>query len=55
MPLASYRARELAHMADNFFGPDPGYHVARRSFVHKLTSADTAVVRQLRTGSALVA
>src|SRR5262249_1302946 len=34
-PLASYRARELAHMADNFFGPDPAYHEARRSFVFR--------------------
>jgi putative two-component system hydrogenase maturation factor HypX/HoxX len=34
-PLASYRARELAHMADNFFGPDPAYHEARRRFVRK--------------------
>lgn len=35
-PLATYRARELAHMADNFFGPDPGYHFARHRFVHEL-------------------
>jgi putative two-component system hydrogenase maturation factor HypX/HoxX len=34
-PLASYRAHELAHMADNFFGPDPSYHEARRRFVRK--------------------
>jgi putative two-component system hydrogenase maturation factor HypX/HoxX len=39
-PLASYRARELAHMADNFFGPDPSYHLARRRFVRK-ESAET--------------
>ncbi len=32
-PLASYRARELAHMTDNFFGPDPAYHEARSRFV----------------------
>jgi putative two-component system hydrogenase maturation factor HypX/HoxX len=38
-PLASYRARELAHMADNFFGPDPSYHLARRRFVRKLPSS----------------
>jgi putative two-component system hydrogenase maturation factor HypX/HoxX len=37
-PLASYRARELAHMADNFFGPDPAYHEARRRFVRKEAS-----------------
>jgi putative two-component system protein, hydrogenase maturation factor HypX/HoxX len=35
-PLASYRAHELARMADNFFGPDPCYHEARHRFVHKI-------------------
>lgn len=34
-PLASYRARELAHISDNFFGPDTAYHQARRRFVRK--------------------
>jgi putative two-component system hydrogenase maturation factor HypX/HoxX len=34
-PLAQYRAEELAHMRANFFGPDPAYHSARRSFVFK--------------------
>ncbi len=33
--LASYRAEELAHMARNFYGFDPSYHVARHHFVHK--------------------
>jgi len=41
-PLASYRAQELTHMADNFFGPDVSYHSARRRFVHKLPSTDSA-------------
>jgi putative two-component system hydrogenase maturation factor HypX/HoxX len=35
-PLASYRAVELAHMAENFFGADRRYHEARHRFVHKL-------------------
>jgi hypothetical protein len=26
-------------MADNFFGPDPSYHLARRRFVRKLPSS----------------
>ena len=44
-PLASYRARELAHMADNFFGADARYHEARRRFVRKLsTTRPTNVV-----------
>lgn len=34
-PLASYRAEELHQMRVNFFGPDPAYHEARRSFVFK--------------------
>ncbi|QGM44649.1 hydrogenase maturation protein [Methylocystis heyeri] len=34
-PLARYRAEELARMRENFFGPDPAYHEARRSFVFK--------------------
>ena len=42
-PLASYRAQELARMADNFFGPDASYHEARYRFVRKLPSADSAL------------
>ena len=34
-PLAAYRAEELARMHENFYGPDPAYHVARRRFVMK--------------------
>jgi putative two-component system hydrogenase maturation factor HypX/HoxX len=41
-PLAAYRAAELAHMADNFFGPDPSYHLARRRFVRKEAPATAA-------------
>jgi putative two-component system hydrogenase maturation factor HypX/HoxX len=39
-PLARYRAEELAHMAENFFGPDKSYHEARHRFVHKLPQAE---------------
>ncbi len=35
-PLAQYREEELARMRENFYGPDPAYHEARRRFVHKL-------------------
>ena len=34
-PLAAYRADELARSRECFFGPDPSYHEARRSFVYK--------------------
>ena len=34
-PLASYRAEELAHMHNNFYGGDSAYHAARRRFVYK--------------------
>lgn len=34
-PLAAYRAEELARMRRNFYGFDPGYHVARWHFVAK--------------------
>jgi putative two-component system hydrogenase maturation factor HypX/HoxX len=44
-PLASYRARELAHMAENFFGADQSYHEARHRFVHKLRATTTEVQR----------
>ena len=42
-PLASYRAQELARMADNFFGPDASYHEARHRFVHKLPGTDSVL------------
>jgi putative two-component system protein, hydrogenase maturation factor HypX/HoxX len=34
-PLASYRAEELKHMHENFYGADPAYHIARQKFVYK--------------------
>ena len=34
-PLAAYRAEELSQMRENFWGPDPAYHAARRRFVYK--------------------
>ena len=34
-PLASYRAEELAHMHNNFYGANRAYHAARRRFVYK--------------------
>jgi putative two-component system protein, hydrogenase maturation factor HypX/HoxX len=34
-PLARYRAQELAHVSENFFGADASYHQARQRFVHK--------------------
>ena len=34
-PLAYYRAEELTRMRENFYGPDPAYHVARQRFVYK--------------------
>jgi putative two-component system hydrogenase maturation factor HypX/HoxX len=34
-PLATYRAEELKLMQRNFYGFDPGYHVARHHFVQK--------------------
>jgi putative two-component system protein, hydrogenase maturation factor HypX/HoxX len=40
-PLCAYRAEELAHMALNFYGFDPSYHVARYHFVHKLPHSHT--------------
>ena len=39
-PLQAYRAEEMAHCLECFFGPDPSYHQARRRFIHKITGAD---------------
>lgn len=36
-PLESYRSEELSKMKENFFGGDPGYHIARFHFVHKIS------------------
>jgi putative two-component system hydrogenase maturation factor HypX/HoxX len=37
-PLQSYRRQEMARSHRCFFGPDSGYHEARRRFVHKLAA-----------------
>jgi putative two-component system protein, hydrogenase maturation factor HypX/HoxX len=54
-PLASYRAHELAHMADSFFGADPSYHEARHRFVHKLPATGSTHAGSAQPGSRLVA
>jgi putative two-component system hydrogenase maturation factor HypX/HoxX len=40
-PLADYRKEELSRMHRNFYGFDPGFHIARHHFVHKLPHAWT--------------
>jgi putative two-component system protein, hydrogenase maturation factor HypX/HoxX len=52
-PLATYRAHELAHMAENFFGADTSYHQARHRFVHKLPATNESLTQ--RHGRDLVA
>jgi putative two-component system protein, hydrogenase maturation factor HypX/HoxX len=37
-----YRAEEMAHAHDCFFGPDPSYHEARRRFTRKLGAAQAS-------------
>ena len=44
-PLEAYRAEELAHCRECFFGPDRRYHEARRRFVYKLPASD-AILRR---------
>ncbi|HEY9134071.1 MAG TPA: enoyl-CoA hydratase-related protein [Dyella sp.] len=46
-PLERFAEEELVAMRRNFFGPDPSYHVARRSFVRKQAAmnGDMAVER----------
>ena len=39
-PLAEYRAEELTHMWQNFYGPQTTYHAARYRFVHKISCAE---------------
>jgi len=39
--LDAYRGQELERMRLNFYGFDPGYHVARYNFVHKVPSSRT--------------
>jgi putative two-component system protein, hydrogenase maturation factor HypX/HoxX len=41
-PLQAYREEELARCHECFFGPDPGYHEARRRFVYKLAPSDAS-------------
>jgi len=41
-PLQAYRDEELVRCRQSFFGPDPGYHDARRRFVYKLAERDNA-------------
>lgn len=41
-PLEAYRQEELARCRQCFFGPDSGYHEARRRFVYKLPASDNA-------------
>ena len=50
-PLASYRAKELEYMRENFHGDDDSYHVARQRFVFKGKTPPHAVsdARETRT------
>jgi len=41
LPLADYRANELARMRMNFYGFDPSYHIARHRFVYRTPHAWT--------------
>jgi len=50
-PLAAYRAEELARMRENFWGPDPAYHAARRRFVYK--GEPQRIAASPRNGAAL--
>ena len=45
-PLEAYRDEELARCHECFFGPDAGYHDARRRFVYKLGQADAGTPRR---------
>jgi putative two-component system hydrogenase maturation factor HypX/HoxX len=52
-PLQTYRDEELARSRECFFGPDRGYHQARRRFVYKLAAAcgsSPPAVAALRAG-----
>ncbi len=50
-PLEAYRQEELARCYQCFFGPDAAYHHARRSFVYKLPTRDTAREERARVAS----
>jgi putative two-component system hydrogenase maturation factor HypX/HoxX len=47
-PLEAYRDEELARSHQCFFGPDSGYHEARRRFVYKLPARDSEAMRPAR-------
>jgi putative two-component system protein, hydrogenase maturation factor HypX/HoxX len=47
-PLERYRTEELARCHECFFGPDRGYHEARRRFVYKLPSPQPALSNRHR-------
>jgi putative two-component system hydrogenase maturation factor HypX/HoxX len=50
-PLEAYRQEELARCHQCFFGPDPAYHSARKRFVYKLPTRDTAREERARVAS----
>jgi putative two-component system protein, hydrogenase maturation factor HypX/HoxX len=47
-PLEAYRQEELARCQECFFGPDSGYHDARRRFVYKVPPPESAGEEPLR-------
>ena len=49
-PLMQYREEELARMRENFYGPNPSYHEARRRFVHKLAGPPASPLPQAVRG-----
>jgi putative two-component system hydrogenase maturation factor HypX/HoxX len=44
-PLQAYRGEELARCHESFFGPDTGYHDARKRFVYKHAPRDNETER----------
>jgi putative two-component system protein, hydrogenase maturation factor HypX/HoxX len=50
-PLEAYRREEMARCHECFFGPDSAYHHARRSFVYKLPTPDTASEEPVRVAT----
>jgi len=42
-------------MADNFFGPDPSYHIARRRFVRKESNTGATDLRSAQRVAVLAA
>ena len=53
-PLEAYRAEEMAHSHECFFGPDRSYHEARRRFAYKL-GAPSAATRSPSSRAATMA